>query len=162
MLHCTSHRQLFNKRYRFLNYVIPWWAGPFFGQTPETYFAHHIGMHHAEENLQDDLSSTMGFRRDRFLDWLKYCGRFLLLRLPDLSRYMAAHKRTRLLRRVLIGEGLYYCLLVLLAILNPWATFVSHFSQLPPSDMAYVVSHARDMLPTVERPAAFVPAMAAR
>ncbi len=34
-----------------MNHVIPWLLGPFFGQTPNTYFAHHMGMHHREENL---------------------------------------------------------------------------------------------------------------
>src|SRR5215471_16618815 len=63
MLHCTSHRPLFNKHYRFLNNVIPWLVGPFFGQTPGTYFSHHLGMHHREENLGADLSSTMRYRR---------------------------------------------------------------------------------------------------
>ncbi len=42
-----------------------------------------------------------------------------------------------------------------------WATFVSHFSQLPPSDMAFVVSHARE-LALEEKEFAFAPAMAAR
>src|SRR6476620_2140514 len=32
MLHCTSHRQLFNPRFRAGNDVIPWVLGPFFGQ----------------------------------------------------------------------------------------------------------------------------------
>jgi hypothetical protein len=30
-------------------------------QTPSTYFAHHLGMHHAEENLAGDLSTTIHF-----------------------------------------------------------------------------------------------------
>src|SRR5688572_3843142 len=65
MLHCTSHRLLFKKRYGLLNHVIPRVVGPFFGQTPGSYFLHHLGMHHREENLEPDLSSTMRFRRDR-------------------------------------------------------------------------------------------------
>ena len=39
MLHCTSHRTLYKKKYAFLNQVLPWFVGPFFGQTPETYSA---------------------------------------------------------------------------------------------------------------------------
>src|SRR5262245_31443756 len=62
MLHCTSHRALFKPRYKLLNEIIPWVLCPFFGQSPNTYFAHHLGMHHAEENLPDDLSSTMRFQ----------------------------------------------------------------------------------------------------
>ena len=42
-----------------------------------------------------------------------------------------------------------------------WASFVSHFSQLRPGDMAYVVSHAREMLDE-DRTPALMPAYAAR
>src|SRR2546428_6680245 len=41
--------------------------------------SHHLAMHHVEDNLPPDLSSTMPYRRDRFLDWLRYFGRFLVL-----------------------------------------------------------------------------------
>ena len=42
-----------------------------------------------------------------------------------------------------------------------WATFVSHFSQLRPSDMAFVVSRARERA-SEEKEFALEPAMAAR
>ncbi|MFC2176312.1 fatty acid desaturase, partial [Bacteroidota bacterium] len=38
MLHCTSHRPLFKRKYDWMNKIIPWFFGPFFGETPETYF----------------------------------------------------------------------------------------------------------------------------
>src|ERR1700722_17309843 len=78
MLHNTSHRPLYRRRYRFLNHWIPWVIGPFFGETPETYYAHHIGMHHAENNLKADLSSTMRYRRDSKRAFLHYYGSFML------------------------------------------------------------------------------------
>ena len=54
MLHCISHRKLFKKGYTWLyNYVI-WFVCPFFGHTPETYFAHHMGMHHVENNMPQE------------------------------------------------------------------------------------------------------------
>ena len=59
MLHCTTHRRFFKKEYEFLNHYLPWVLAPFFGQSPETYRAHHVGMHHAENNLEPDESSTM-------------------------------------------------------------------------------------------------------
>ena len=77
MLHNTSHRPLFRSRYRALNHYIPWVLGPFLGQAPESYFAHHIGMHHPENNLEADLSSTMGFQRDNPWHFLCYLSRFL-------------------------------------------------------------------------------------
>jgi hypothetical protein len=84
ILHNTSHRPLFKKEYRLLNYYLVWVLGPLFGESPETYFAHHIGMHHIEENLEDDLSSTMPYQRDSFLGWLKYFLEFFFAVIVEL------------------------------------------------------------------------------
>jgi fatty acid desaturase len=124
MLHCTSHRPLFNKRFRALNHVIPWLIGPFFGQTPNSYFAHHLGMHHREENLASDLSSTMRFRRDRIDHWLRYYLRFLLFGLFELELYFYRLKQWKLFKRVLVGEGTYWALFAVLAWLRPMPTLV--------------------------------------
>src|SRR5262245_24696777 len=53
MLHCTSHRRLYARGLGALNHVVPLLLAPFMGQTPYTYYAHHIGMHHPENNLAD-------------------------------------------------------------------------------------------------------------
>lgn len=124
MLHCTSHRPLFKPSLRAFNGVIPWVIGPFFGQTPGTYFAHHMGMHHVEENLADDLSSTISFQRDSFIGWLKYWGRFLLFGLPDLSLYFVRKNRKRLLRKVLVGEAAFWSMVLVLAYFAPGPTMV--------------------------------------
>ncbi|HVU04095.1 MAG TPA: fatty acid desaturase [Polyangiaceae bacterium] len=124
LLHCTSHRPLFKPKHRALNEIVPWVLGPFFGQTPETYFAHHMGMHHPEENLPDDLSTTMPYHRDRFLDFLHYWAKFLFLGLVDLSRYMARKGRYRLLRRIFLGEGVYWVVVVGLLLVRPAAALV--------------------------------------
>ena len=124
MLHCTSHRQLFKPRYALANQIIPWVLAPFLGQTPETYFAHHMGMHHVEENLPDDLSSTMRFHRDRLGDWLQYWGRFMTVGVLDLSRYFSRRGKRKLLRRIVVGEGVYWTSMVVLLAVNPAATFV--------------------------------------
>lgn len=122
MLHCTSHRPLWKPSHRALNWLIPWVIGPFFGQTPDTYFAHHMGMHHHEENLPDDLSSTMRFTRDRFSHWLVYWSRFLAFGLVELSVYMQRRGRKKLLRKIVTGEGVYWSLVALGLYLNPSAT----------------------------------------
>ncbi|BDG08570.1 hypothetical protein AMPC_16830 [Anaeromyxobacter paludicola] len=124
MLHCTSHRPLFARRHARLNRIIPWLLAPFFGQTPETYFAHHVGMHHQEENLAGDLSTTMRYRRDSLGAWLRYWGRFMTLGIVDLSRYLARRRRRKLLRRVLVGEGLYLLAVLALLLFDPAATLV--------------------------------------
>jgi hypothetical protein len=76
MLHCTSHRVFFRKKYGFLNHYLPWVVAPFFGHSPETYFTHHIGMHHAENNLEADESSNHAFS-ERFYQGFRYLFRKL-------------------------------------------------------------------------------------
>jgi fatty acid desaturase len=124
MLHCTSHRQLFRATHPLLNQLIPWVLGPFMGQTPGTYFAHHVGMHHVEENGPGDLSSTERFQRDRLGQWLGYWSRFMTLGVVDLARYLHRAGRRRLLRRVVVGEGAYWVAVGVLLLANPRATFV--------------------------------------
>jgi len=124
MLHCTSHRPLYKPRFRRLNLVIPWVLGPFFGQTPESYFAHHMGMHHPENNLEKDLSSTMRYQRDRLSHWLHYFGRFLFFGLPELAGYHAHKSNRKMLRRLLVGETAFWLAIAPLAWLRPLPTLV--------------------------------------
>ncbi|MCA9640507.1 MAG: fatty acid desaturase [Polyangiaceae bacterium] len=124
MLHCTSHRMLFKKQYRALNYVIPWLLGPFFGETPESYFVHHMGMHHPENNLEHDTSSTMRFKRDRFTHWLRYYLRFMFLGLYDLAAYHLEKGNKKMIRRLVVGETTFWLVIGGLAYLNWQATFV--------------------------------------
>lgn len=124
MLHCTSHRQLFKNRHGFLNQIVPSLLGPFFGQTPNTYFAHHMGMHHREENLGDDLSSTLRFRRDRLGHWLRYWGRFMAFGVFELSGYFRRRKNQKLFRRVVVGELVYWSTMLALLWLDPVVTLI--------------------------------------
>jgi hypothetical protein len=124
MLHCTSHRPLFRPAFSPLNWLIPWVLGPFFGQTPETYFVHHLGMHHREENGFDDASSTMPFQRDRLVDWLRYLIRFLVSGHLDLFRYLRRGSKTRLIRRFVIGELVFAGVMAVLLWHAPGPTFV--------------------------------------
>ncbi|MCF8259037.1 MAG: fatty acid desaturase [Flavobacteriales bacterium] len=84
MLHCTSHRPLFKREYDWMNRIIPWFVGPLFGETPETYFGHHVGMHHPENNLKDDLSTTMPYQRDSFAGFMRYWATFFFGGIKDL------------------------------------------------------------------------------
>lgn len=122
MLHCTSHRSLFKNKT--LNYVIPWLVGPFFGQTPETYYAHHMGMHHPENNLHTDLSSTLKYRRDSLAGWSHYFFSFLFTGMGQLAHYHHTQGNKRLLRRSLFGEGAFWAMTLGLAALNWQATLV--------------------------------------
>jgi hypothetical protein len=126
MLHNTSHRKLFKAPYRALNNYIPWLLGPFFGETPETYFAHHVGMHHPENNLEADLSSTLPYRRDSVLGFARYFLRFFFAVLFELSVYFVRKKRKQLLVRILVGELGFYAVTAALVAYN-WRAAVCVF-----------------------------------
>jgi fatty acid desaturase len=117
MLHNTSHRKLFRRRWEWLNLYIPWVIGPFFGESPMTYFAHHVGMHHAENNLVDDISSTLPYRRDSFVDFARYFLRFFFYGSVELTAYFVKKRRSSLMTQFLLGEILFVggtaCLLFL-------------------------------------------------
>jgi hypothetical protein len=122
MLHNTSHRDLFKPRYRVLNRYIPWVLGPFFGESPETYYGHHLGMHHPENNLEDDLSSTMPYQRDRLDHFLRYFFRFFIIGLLECCGYLWTRGRRLLFRRMLVGEVGFLAAVVVLFALNWRAT----------------------------------------
>ena len=122
MLHNTSHRKLFKKEYEFFNNFIPWIVGPIYGESPETYYGHHVGMHHPENNLAEDLSSTMRFQRDSIIDFLSYFFRFFLIGLPELAGYHTRKKRFDMLRRIMLGEFSFFLFCFALCFINWQAT----------------------------------------
>lgn len=124
MLHNTSHRRLFTRDYALLNHYIPWVLSPFFGETPETYYAHHIGMHHPENNLPDDLSSTMRFERDNPLHFLRYFLRFFFFSVLEMARYHYKRGHLKMLRLMLIGELGFYAFVIAMSFVNFYATLV--------------------------------------
>lgn len=102
MLHNTMHRP-FIRRPKWLNFIHPYVMSFFFG-IPTGYAQHHLGMHHVEDNFPEDLSSTMRYRRDSFLHFLVYFGRFFLFILGELTAYLLRKRRTRMARRAFFGE----------------------------------------------------------
>jgi len=121
-LHVSSHRQVFKSDYRWLQQVPVWVLGPFVGQSPETYRVHHMGMHHAEGNLLDDLSTTMPYQRDRWTHFAHYFLKFFFFGTVDLSRYHAERGHQRMLRQMLVGELSYILAVVVLMFVNPYVT----------------------------------------
>jgi fatty acid desaturase len=122
MLHCTTHRPFFKRPW--MNHYLPWVLAPFFGQSPETYHAHHIGMHHAENNLEPDESSTMPYQRDSGRAFLRYFVVFFFTGIYTLAAYFFRRKRNRLLYRVVRGELLFLLFCAALCLVNWQATLV--------------------------------------
>ncbi len=118
MLHNTSHRRLFKPEYKIFNFYIPIILGPFMGQSPETYFSHHIGMHHVENNLPDDKSSTMKYQRDSFIDFLKYSVGFLFFGIYELAVYFKQKKFKKLFNMVVRGEFSFILLIFIFSFVH--------------------------------------------
>mmetsp|Transcript_26816 Transcript_26816/g.59337 ORF Transcript_26816/g.59337 Transcript_26816/m.59337 type:complete len:349 (+) Transcript_26816:100-1146(+) len=122
MLHLTCHRRFLKDEYSYLNPIIPCIIGPFFGQTPYSYFAHHVGMHHPENNLPTDGSSTMHYQRDEWTHWAHYFGSFLWTGVTSLRAYLTKHNKNTLLRNQAQGELVSYTVLGALSLLHFKAT----------------------------------------
>ena len=122
MLHNTSHRPLFKREHKWGNYLIPWGLCPFMGQSPDTYFSHHVGMHHAENNLEPDLSSTMKYQRDSLIDFLKYFFHFLFLGVIELIIYHRNANKKKFMKQAIIGELCFLGLWIILLFFNWKAT----------------------------------------
>lgn len=116
MLHCTMHRP-FLRNPKILDKMHPFVMSFYFG-IPTGYAEHHLGMHHVEDNMPEDLSSTMRYRRDSFLHFLVYFGRFFFLILVELTRYLLRHRRTKMARRAVVGELTHQALIVLVCLLD--------------------------------------------
>jgi hypothetical protein len=111
MLHNISHRKFFQKKFSILNYYPTWFLGAFFGQSPETYYAHHILMHHFENNLLSDKSSTLKYRRDSFLHCMIYFFRFFTIGLWEAIFYLIRTKKYKAAIKVFFGEYSYWALM---------------------------------------------------
>jgi hypothetical protein len=122
MLHCISHRKLFRKEYNWLNHWIIWIVCPFFGHTPETYFVHHMAMHHVENNMPGDASSTLPYKRDSLSGFLRYVVRFLFLGFLDTFMYLFNRKRKKLYMRLTYGEISFYLFCIGMCFVNLQAT----------------------------------------
>lgn len=122
MFHCICHRKLFKKPYQWLHTYITWAICPLFGHTPESYFSHHMGMHHIENNLPDDTSSTMGYQRDSLRGFLAYFFNFLFLGVKNTFFYLYDRKRKKLYTRFSVGEFTFYLFCIALCFVNLKAT----------------------------------------
>jgi hypothetical protein len=122
MLHCISHRKLFKKGYMWMYHWIVWIVCPFFGHTPETYFVHHMAMHHVENNMEEDASSTLPYQRDSLSDFLKYYTRFFFMGFRDTFAYLFARKRRKLYMRLTFGEFSFFAFCIGMSFVNFQAT----------------------------------------
>ncbi|HEX5111443.1 MAG TPA: fatty acid desaturase [Saprospiraceae bacterium] len=118
MFHCMCHRPLFKKDYSWLHTYVTWVIAPIFGNTPETYFAHHIVMHHVENNMEEDASSTLHYQRDNPVHFLKYFLRFITMGFVDTFMYLFHRKRKKVYMRMTEGEVVYILFCIAMCFVN--------------------------------------------
>lgn len=123
MLHNTMHRPFF-KSPRIMNRVVPYAQSLLFG-IPTGYMEHHIGVHHSENNLRADLSSTMRYQRDSFPNWFLYFLRFLFTTHWKLTQYFLKKNRPAMARRALLSDAAHVALMIGLSFVNWQATLVA-------------------------------------
>jgi fatty acid desaturase len=81
-------------------------------------------MHHPENNLKEDLSSTMAYQRDSFPDFMRYFLKFFFLGVLDLTTYLRRKNRKKLLHRFWRGEFSFYVFTAILLLINWKATLI--------------------------------------
>jgi fatty acid desaturase len=95
-----------------MNRAHPYVMSFFFG-IPTGYAEHHLGMHHVEDNVGEDLSATVRYRRDSFLHFLVYFGRFFFLIIIELPLYLWRKRRRAMAKRAVVGEAAHLSVVAL-------------------------------------------------
>jgi fatty acid desaturase len=125
MFHCLCHRKTWKAPYqRIFHSYITWILCPLFGHAPEGYFSHHMGMHHIENNLPDDTSSTMHYQRDSLRGFLAYFFKFLAVGVINTIFYLFNRKRKKLGQRLTAGEYIYMAFCIGMCFVNLKATLL--------------------------------------
>eukprot|EP00934_Nitzschia_sp_Nitz4_P001846 Nitzschia sp. Nitz4//scaffold34_size148208//138353//139549//NITZ4_002998-RA/size148208-processed-gene-0.26-mRNA-1//1//CDS//3329548849//1846//frame0 len=108
-LHYITHCSIFNLQYRFLDHV--WKAGicNMFGIPLGLYYPHHVGMHHAEDNVAPlDMSSTMDYDRGSKWNHFKYMFRFVSIGSFELPYRLFGMGKYSLMIQAMCGCTTYY------------------------------------------------------
>lgn len=134
--HCDIHNNFFTVRHlgQKSGKRIVWLTGkylrlflnPVCSRIPHFYRAHHVYMHHVENNGVDDLQTTVFRDRTSFFD---FCKHSLLLAVSnsfgiDLYLYFSKRKNDNERRSLVLGLATWLGMLGLIALYNPAASIV--------------------------------------
>ena len=108
-LHYSTHTPIFNQKWKFLKHLNTSILCNLFGIPIWTYYAHHIAMHHCENNtMPHDVSSTMPYQRDSKLDHLRYMLRYVCFIWIELPYHLIQQKRYTVATRCLAGTLAFF------------------------------------------------------
>ncbi len=79
-------------------------------RVPHWYEVQHVVIHHAEDNGPDDTQSTLPYDRASFVDFARCANRFAMSGLfsIDVFEYLARKGRTKAIRRLAVGELMFF------------------------------------------------------
>jgi hypothetical protein len=120
-LHAVTHRPLFIKPHDRYKAVITHVLPLFVGMPPFAYRAHHVLMHHAMENAEDDLTSTAAYQRDKLLHFAHYWLRFAVFGYWHMRSWLIRRGQAHLLWGILLGDLAVYAVALGLLWLDPVA-----------------------------------------
>lgn len=123
MLHNTMHRGFFKAQW--LTKAHAYLMSALFG-IATGYTEHHMGMHHAENNVGDDLSATYHYERDNFFHWLRYFARFIFFIEIELTTYFVRHGKPSMAVKA-IGSDLVHLSLIAFMCWYDWRIGVFAF-----------------------------------
>ena len=118
MLHCICHRKLFKSKYHWLYNYTMWFVCPFFGHLGDSYYSHHMGMHHMENNLPEDSSSTMRYQRDNWKHFIHYWLTFFFLGFRNTFNYLFGKQRKKFYLQLSRSEVGFYLAVTVLCFVN--------------------------------------------
>lgn len=123
-LHGVAHRPLFRRELRALDRLWTHGMPLLVGLPPFAYRAHHVLMHHSENNGADDLSGTASYERDNLRHFFHYWLRFAVFGYWHMGSWLRRRDRWALFGPLVAGDLLVLAAGVGLAWLNPAATAV--------------------------------------
>ena len=122
-LHYSTHTPIFNRKWQFLKHINTNILCNLFGMPLWTYYAHHIAMHHCENNVMPhDVSSTMPYQRDSKFEHFKYMLRYVLFIWFELPYHLIQQKRYKVATRCVVGILTFFISIYYLFQLRPIAT----------------------------------------
>jgi fatty acid desaturase len=122
-LHYSTHVPIFNKRWKSLKHISGNLLCMLFGIPPLMYYAHHIAMHHSENNITPyDLSSTMPYQRDSKREHFKYMLRFVVAIWVELPYVLIQKARYKVAFHCIAGELFFFSSIIVLFSMRPIAT----------------------------------------
>ena len=123
-LHYITHCSIFNLRFRILDHIFTSFLCNFFGIPPGLYYPHHIGMHHAMDNVAPkDMSSTMDYRRGSKWNHFKYMVRFVMFGSFELPYRLSTMKKWNLVAQCVTGVTIFWGIMAMLSQYYPLSTF---------------------------------------